>query len=219
MVCREGLTERKKMKKCELCKLPASLYCESDQASLCTACDLKVHEANFLVARHSRTLLCKTCQARTPWEACGVRLGKTVTECDKCAEGERPASEGGTDDEGFTAGEILSDGELDGSVEECDDDEMTESDDEEEGECENQVVPWPSTPPPAACWSSSDASSSSSVCGNRKRLRESDADSETQNHLCRSSAMSHDVSTQGSNTGQDGRIENGDRKKRVTMKP
>ncbi|CAM8895365.1 unnamed protein product [Rhodiola kirilowii] len=42
------------MKKCELCKLPATLYCGSDQANLCASCDLRVHEANFIVARHSR---------------------------------------------------------------------------------------------------------------------------------------------------------------------
>ncbi|KAB1210083.1 hypothetical protein CJ030_MR6G011341 [Morella rubra] len=57
------------MKKCELCKVPARTYCESDQASLCWDCDAKVHGANFLVARHYRTLLCHACQSQTPWKA------------------------------------------------------------------------------------------------------------------------------------------------------
>ncbi|KAM0059041.1 putative transcription factor interactor and regulator Znf-B family [Helianthus debilis subsp. tardiflorus] len=47
------------MKTCELCKSAAKIYCDSDQASLCWTCDNKVHSANFLVARHSRTLLCQ----------------------------------------------------------------------------------------------------------------------------------------------------------------
>uniref|UniRef100_A0A7N0TKU9 B box-type domain-containing protein n=1 Tax=Kalanchoe fedtschenkoi TaxID=63787 RepID=A0A7N0TKU9_KALFE len=142
------------MKKCELCKFPARLHCESDQANLCAECDLKVHEANFLVARHSRRLLCLTCQAPTPWEASGARLGNTVTECDACVEGGRGGSEGVVvHDEVFAD----DDNYFDGSRAECeggDEEEM-----EEEEEDESQVMPWSPTPPPAASSSSSDETS------------------------------------------------------------
>ena len=56
------------MKKCELCNSLAKMHCDSDQASLCWDCDAKVHAANFLVAKHSRTLLCHLCQSFTPWK-------------------------------------------------------------------------------------------------------------------------------------------------------
>ncbi|XP_028553173.1 zinc finger protein HD1 [Dendrobium catenatum] len=72
------------MKKCELCKLPANIHCESDQAILCWECDAKVHEANFLVARHSRNLLCRRCQAPTPWKSSGSRLSYSVSVCERC---------------------------------------------------------------------------------------------------------------------------------------
>ncbi|KAG6754768.1 hypothetical protein POTOM_040562 [Populus tomentosa] len=45
------------MKRCELCDSLAKVYCESDQANLCWDCDANVHSANFLVAKHSRSLL------------------------------------------------------------------------------------------------------------------------------------------------------------------
>ena len=77
-----------KMKKsCELCKQTARIHCESDQASLCWDCDGKVHSANFLVARHSRNLLCRVCQSPTPWAAAGSRLEATYSACRRCATG------------------------------------------------------------------------------------------------------------------------------------
>ncbi|KZV52897.1 B-box zinc finger protein 32-like [Dorcoceras hygrometricum] len=39
---------------CELCDAVATVFCPSDAAYLCWACDAKVHQANFLVARHFR---------------------------------------------------------------------------------------------------------------------------------------------------------------------
>nr|QTY32146.1 BBX transcription factor [Oxybasis rubra] len=47
---------------CELCNGEASLYCPSDNAFLCYSCDSKVHCANFLVARHVRSLICPNCR-------------------------------------------------------------------------------------------------------------------------------------------------------------
>ncbi|KAF2314272.1 hypothetical protein GH714_024819 [Hevea brasiliensis] len=72
------------MKGCELCGGTARMYCESDQASLCWDCDEKVHCANFLVAKHCRTLLCQVCQSPTPWKASGPKLGPTVSICESC---------------------------------------------------------------------------------------------------------------------------------------
>ncbi|PWA89291.1 B-box-type zinc finger [Artemisia annua] len=71
-------------KKCELCNHSAQIYCSSDTASLCYTCDQTVHSANFLVAKHSRTLLCHKCQSQTPWTASGLHLGRTVTVCVNC---------------------------------------------------------------------------------------------------------------------------------------
>ena len=71
-------------KKCELCDRVARTFCESDQASLCWDCEGKVHGANFLVAKHTRCLLCNVCQSPTPWKASGLRFGPTVSICESC---------------------------------------------------------------------------------------------------------------------------------------
>ncbi|CAL0303931.1 unnamed protein product [Lupinus luteus] len=82
-------------KLCELCKVPARIFCESDQATLCWDCDAHVHAANFLVTRHSRTLLCHTCYSLTPWNASGARLGNTVSFCRNCSAEEQISDTGG----------------------------------------------------------------------------------------------------------------------------
>ncbi|XVF44498.1 hypothetical protein PTKIN_Ptkin02bG0128300 [Pterospermum kingtungense] len=147
------------MKSCELCKLAARTYCESDQASLCWDCDAKVHGANFLVARHVRCLLCQACQSITPWRAAGSNLGRTVSVCERCVDGgDREESEAENDDEDG-GGETGSD----------DDDDV-----EEDGD--NQVVPWSTvanTPPPACSSSTTEDSS----CGDREVSRSTDSSS------------------------------------------
>ncbi|XWS20645.1 hypothetical protein CRYUN_Cryun31cG0120700 [Craigia yunnanensis] len=50
-------------KLCELCKEQAFVYCSADAAFLCRSCDYKVHQANFLVARHLRHLVCTKCKS------------------------------------------------------------------------------------------------------------------------------------------------------------
>lgn len=55
-----------KQRLCELCNANAAVFCPSDAAFLCRNCDVKVHEANFLVARHVRRAvgvdsLCPSC--------------------------------------------------------------------------------------------------------------------------------------------------------------
>ncbi|XP_020264439.1 zinc finger protein CONSTANS-LIKE 2 isoform X2 [Asparagus officinalis] len=43
------------MRDCDSCRsAPASVYCEADAASLCSACDAEVHAANFISHRHHR---------------------------------------------------------------------------------------------------------------------------------------------------------------------
>ncbi|KAH9323636.1 hypothetical protein KI387_018275, partial [Taxus chinensis] len=86
------------MKECELCQLPARMYCESDNANLCWKCDGKVHAANFLVARHSRILLCQICQTVTAWRASGSNPGPTVSVCEKCVAKNKEQTEENNDE-------------------------------------------------------------------------------------------------------------------------
>ncbi|KAK8579187.1 hypothetical protein V6N13_142404 [Hibiscus sabdariffa] len=107
------------MKKCELCGQLARLQCESDEANLCWDCDFKVHGANFLVANHTRTLLCHACQNPTPWLASGRNLGPALTVCDSCVANSNCEPQVTAEEE---------------------DDEAAEE--EEIEDAENQVVPW-----------------------------------------------------------------------------
>ncbi|KAG8364632.1 hypothetical protein BUALT_Bualt18G0017600 [Buddleja alternifolia] len=129
------------------------MHCESDQASLCWDCDAMVHSANFLVARHSRNLLCRVCQSPTPWSAAGAKLGRTFFVCEQCV-GERRGDESGSEDE-----------------EPAEDDEQQQ----EEVVEENQVVPWSPPPPEEDDDSSSSGEDSSAIGGevvvSRKRVR------------------------------------------------
>ncbi|CAL9013907.1 unnamed protein product [Prunus brigantina] len=179
------------MKKCELCQLPARTYCESDQAILCWDCDAKVHGANFLVARHSRSLLCHACQSPTPWKASGEKLGHTFSVCESCVvrdesrdEDEDEESQGGNDNE-FDS---------DNDPDDDDDDDFDEDGD-------NQVVPWSSTTPPPPSPSSSSSEDAASALNNGdtegpktattvslKRIRETAPDLRSQDDLDRSSS-------------------------------
>lgn len=141
------------MKHCELCKEIARTYCESDRASLCWSCDAKVHSANFLVARHSRSVLCHACQSPTPWIASGAELSVAVAACQSCVFGEKNSRSGG---------------------------DRTNSNDideeDENGDCNSQAVQRYATenPPPPVSSSSSeeDDGESSSTSPIKKRSRE-----------------------------------------------
>ncbi|ESQ43022.1 hypothetical protein EUTSA_v10014573mg [Eutrema salsugineum] len=142
-------------KKCELCSGVARMFCESDQASLCWDCDGKVHGANFLVAKHTRCLLCSACQSPTPWKASGLRLGPTVSICESCVARKNHRK---------NMSQEINNREEDGAESYDDDEEDEESDEEEEEEeeeeeAENQVVPLDA----AAVKQSPVVSSSSSV--------------------------------------------------------
>lgn len=148
-------------KNCELCKAPATTFCESDQASLCWTCDSKIHSANFLVARHVRTLLCHRCQSPTPWKASGARLSNALSLCETCGCG---GGSGGRkledEQEEESEGDNEDDDELDTDFD--DEEEEEEVDGDEEGD--NQVVPWSSTAPPPPASSSSGSEESVSKC-------------------------------------------------------
>ncbi|KAH9748365.1 hypothetical protein WN944_012130 [Citrus x changshan-huyou] len=153
------------MKKCELCGSPAKMFCESDQASLCWDCDTKVHGANFLVAKHSRTLLCHVCQSLTPWNGSGPKLGPTISVCNVCVGN----GSGSTSREETNRGETYTDDDYDDANEEDDDDDDDDDggdeDDDDDDDEENQVVPWSSTPPPQVSSSStSDQEFASKFC-------------------------------------------------------
>ncbi|XP_057462015.1 zinc finger protein CONSTANS-LIKE 2-like [Actinidia eriantha] len=187
------------MKRCELCKSVARMYCESDQASLCWDCDAKVHSANFLVARHSRSLLCHVCQSPTPWSASGAKLGPVVSACESCVDGcerakENPSleeeSDAGDDDEIHREDDECEDYDDDDDEEEEEEEDEVDEDEDEDGD--NQVVPWSSTPPPPAESSSSSEECSSGIdYGDRavslKRLRDNAADlCSDDDHCCSS---------------------------------
>ncbi|OMO76622.1 Zinc finger, B-box [Corchorus capsularis] len=145
------------MKKCELCNSLAKMYCESDQAILCWDCDSRVHGANFLVAKHLRTLLCHLCQSPTPWNGSGPKLGPTVSVCDNCVNRNASREEERNNEEEEEEGD-----------DEDDDDDLDDSEDEDDddnsgGDEENQVVPWSSTPPVSS-------SSTSEECSNSNRV-------------------------------------------------
>lgn len=74
-----------KCKECELCNQQASFYCPSDSAFLCRSCDVAVHGANFLVARHLRHILCSKCDGFTEILISGTalhhRLSSTCRSC------------------------------------------------------------------------------------------------------------------------------------------
>lgn len=182
------------MTKCALCKVRARTFCESDQAALCWDCDARVHGANFLVARHTRTLLCHACQCKTPWAASGAKLGHTVSVCDGCVNGVHRRTAGGEESGDHRDDDNMPD-EDDETDRDEDEDDLVEDEDSAEGggreegedggsgggaeDGDNQVVPWSSSPPPPHSSSSSDESVSRFYLGlmdgmcSLKRTRES----------------------------------------------
>ncbi|KAF5755909.1 putative transcription factor interactor and regulator Znf-B family [Helianthus annuus] len=179
------------MKRCELCKSTARIYCESDRASLCWTCDSKVHSANFLVTRHSRSLLCRVCQSVTPWTASGEKLCRsTASVCGRCDV--EDVSHGMVEGVGGNNGEI-------GIGNACGDEIDVKG-------SVDRVVARSSGPlPPAASSSSSDEGLVGYRGGLRKRknvvdvTHEEDIDSSSVNinHHPQSSTMSSSVGTIG----------------------
>lgn len=168
------------MKDCELCGLRARMHCESDQASLCWDCDEKVHGANFLVAKHTRSLLCHVCHSPTPWKASGPKLNPTVSVCETCVDCHGRRFERGPDD-GSQGGNDESQGGNDEDQDDLvDDDEIDEADllsvdgdyeDFSDEDGENQVVPWSfSSPPPPPAAETATVAYSSTTSEEEERL-------------------------------------------------
>ncbi|CAO2830142.1 unnamed protein product [Amaranthus hypochondriacus] len=69
-------------KTCEFCGAPQPVvYCQADAALLCLSCDSKVHSANALFSRHSRTLLCDSCKQNPSFIRC---LDHSMLLCQHC---------------------------------------------------------------------------------------------------------------------------------------
>lgn len=82
-------------KMCELCGRTAALRCGADDAELCWVCDAEVHSANYLVARHLRSVLCSCCSAETDCQTSGTSpcpLSRRCSSCDPAhvSDGEKP---------------------------------------------------------------------------------------------------------------------------------
>ncbi|XP_075503174.1 uncharacterized protein LOC142540712 [Primulina tabacum] len=180
---------------CELCGKPARMFCESDQARLCWDCDEKVHAANFLVAKHYRTLLCHACASPTPWKASGLKLGHAVSVCSSCVEGE--ARSGAEGSGGFGNGNRDCDSQEsesdDGEYYNDEEEEDDEEEEEEEEEGENQVVPWsicsaatPSEAAPTAPSSSCSEDDASFFLWKRMRDHNHPVESENEEGCCSS---------------------------------
>ncbi|KAI3455729.1 hypothetical protein Pfo_012392 [Paulownia fortunei] len=73
-----------KLRPCELCNAEAAVFCSSDAAFLCWSCDAKVHEANFLVARHVRQSVCSNCKNFTGHGISGVGSQPFPATCPSC---------------------------------------------------------------------------------------------------------------------------------------
>ncbi|XP_009597386.1 uncharacterized protein LOC107813335 [Nicotiana tabacum] len=169
-------------KNCELCgKNKARMYCESDQASLCWDCDTNVHCANFLVAKHSRNLLCNSCQSLTPWSASGPKLSPTLSLCNSCLENTSAAAvhlQNQNEERVEENYETETDEEEEYESESDSDDEY-DDDNEDAG---NQVVPLSSSPSISSSSTGSygdisagDGGDTAAVSSQwKKRLRESD---------------------------------------------
>ncbi|KAF3950114.1 hypothetical protein ACB098_06G052900 [Castanea mollissima] len=195
-------------KGCELCGKAARMYCESDEASLCWDCDEKVHGANFLVARHERTLLCQVCQSLTPWKSSGSKLCPTASVCEACVSNNNSSNECQRGQVAESQ-ESINDHDEDEDDDDDDDDDCDSNDEdgdyssdedeeyEEEEEGENQVVPWscasspPPLPPPPSSTSSEEEEEkeelSSTAFSTLKRARvNADLDSDDEIGCCTS---------------------------------
>ncbi|PIA45825.1 hypothetical protein AQUCO_01600219v1 [Aquilegia coerulea] len=169
-------------KECELCSLPAKTYCESDEASLCWNCDWKIHSANFLVAKHERSLLCHICSFPTQWKSSGSKLGSTLSICEKCVKNNCKRRS-------LVVHQQQQD-ESEGDNEDTTDDEEEDSEDEEDEDADNQVVPWNSTDQTSSSSCSNSEKSSSIKPVSMKRIREHEEDLDNQDYKCCSSSSS-----------------------------
>ncbi|MQM09074.1 hypothetical protein Taro_041935 [Colocasia esculenta] len=68
---------------CDSCKgSPALLFCSSDSAFLCGACDAKVHGANKFASRHGRVWVCEVCEQAPAAVTCKADAAALCFSCD-----------------------------------------------------------------------------------------------------------------------------------------
>ncbi|XP_030546489.1 zinc finger protein CONSTANS-LIKE 9 [Rhodamnia argentea] len=80
---------------CDFCGEQRSMvYCRSDSACLCLSCDQKVHSANALSRRHSRTLLCERCNVQPALVRCTEERVSLCQNCDWTGHGASTAASG-----------------------------------------------------------------------------------------------------------------------------
>nr|GMC47646.1 B-box zinc finger protein 32-like [Ipomoea batatas] len=81
------------VRSCELCNGEAAVCCPSDSAFLCWSCDAKVHDANFLVARHIRNIICLKCKSFTGHRVSGFGVAPIAGHCGSCSSPPPPEEE------------------------------------------------------------------------------------------------------------------------------
>ncbi|XP_031097004.1 B-box zinc finger protein 32-like [Ipomoea triloba] len=73
------------VRSCELCNGEVAVCYPSDFAFLCWSCDTKVHDANFLVARHIRNIICLKCKSFTGHRVSGFGVAPIASHCGSCS--------------------------------------------------------------------------------------------------------------------------------------
>jgi zinc finger protein CONSTANS len=71
------------MSSCIVCCAPAKIWCENDKAFLCAGCDLTIHTANSLAAKHTRGPVCDLCFRVAAVTFCKNDSAFLCVECDK----------------------------------------------------------------------------------------------------------------------------------------
>lgn len=68
--------------RCEFCgETRPVVYCKADAAVLCFACDVRIHAANALFGRHTRTFVCQSCWTKPASARC---LDHSLALCRGC---------------------------------------------------------------------------------------------------------------------------------------
>lgn len=67
---------------CIVCEMAAAVYCENDQAYLCSECDHKIHSSNLVASRHVRVKVCELCRKASATVYCKNDQAYLCDECD-----------------------------------------------------------------------------------------------------------------------------------------
>ncbi|KAE9601681.1 hypothetical protein Lal_00040733 [Lupinus albus] len=81
-------------KLCDCCKLAsAALFCHSDSAFLCIACDSKIHAVNKLSPRHERVWMCEVCEQAPAAVTCKADAAALCVTCDSDIHSANPLAQ------------------------------------------------------------------------------------------------------------------------------